>query len=230
MVPVKLKPVKPEIVFAERETSDSTVYIVNYDMKQAEIIMLSKGGAYDPKMYSDVRMYNEYFGGGMSSIVFQDMRESKALAYSVFSNYQQPGRPDRAFYNMAYIGTQADKLPEAMAGMYALLNSMPESQVAFASAKEAIKNKIETERITRTSILFNYERAMKFGITADPRKELYDRLPSMNFAAANVFQNKYVKGRPYTILVLGDKNKLDLNTLSKYGKIKYLTLEEIFGY
>ena len=229
-VPARLKPIKPEVVFLERETSDSTVYIVNYDMKQAEIIMLSKGGAFDPKLYSDMRMYNEYFGGGMSSIVFQDMRESKALAYSVFSSYQQPSRPDHAFYNMAYIGTQADKLPEAMAGMYALLNNMPESQVAFASAKEAIKNKIETERITRTSILFNYERAMKFGLTQDVRKDLYDKLPSMSFSSANAFQTKYVKGRPYTILVLGDKNKLDLNTLSKYGKIKYLSLEDIFGY
>ncbi len=229
-VPAIRKPLIPEQVFSERETSDSIVYIVNYDMKQAEIIMLSKGGIYSPNLYSDIRLYNEYFGGGMSSIVFQDIRESKALAYSVFSNYQTPSRPDAAFYNMAYIGTQADKLPEAMTAMYALLNKMPESQVAFASAKEAIKNKIETERITRASILFNYERAVKFGLNHDARKDLYEQLPAMNYDAVSAFQSKYIKGSPYILLVLGDKNLLDLNTLQKYGKIKYLSLEDIFGY
>jgi hypothetical protein len=45
-----------------------------------------------------------------------------------------------------------------------------------------------------------------------------------------LFQEKYVKDRNYTILVLGDKNKLDMNTLEKYGKVQFLTLDEIFGY
>lgn len=44
------------------------------------------------------------------------------------------------------------------------------------------------------------------------------------------FQEKNIKNSKYTILVLGDKTKLDKNALQKYGKVKYLTLEEIFGY
>jgi predicted Zn-dependent peptidase len=66
------------------------------------------------------------------------MRESKALAYSVSSRYVSPSRLDRSYLNMAYIGTQADKLPEALDGMMELLQVMPVSEKSYAQAKEGV--------------------------------------------------------------------------------------------
>ena len=67
--------------------------------------------------YSLIKFHNEYFGGGMSSIVFQEMRESKALAYSVYSTYTMPRDTNSSHYVMSYIGTQADKLSESISDM-----------------------------------------------------------------------------------------------------------------
>ena len=44
------------------------------------------------------------------------------------------------------------------------------------------------------------------------------------------FHNEFISGNEYTILVLGNKKDLDLNALKEYGEIKFLSLEEVFGY
>lgn len=228
-VPAKLMPVPAETKFKELEPN-TNVYVVDYDMKQAEIIMLSKGETYDKNSVPRVRMFNEYFGGSMSSIVFQEMRESKALAYSVFSDYTLADKKADPNYVFSYIGTQADKLPEAMAGMMELINNMPDSKSNFQAAQEAILQSIRTERITRTGILFNYENAKKLGLDYDIRRDVFAAVPKMTFADVKGFEEEHMKGKPYTILVLGKKDGLDIKTLEKYGKVSFLSLEDIFGY
>jgi predicted Zn-dependent peptidase len=206
------------------------VYVVDYDMKQAEIIIRSKDGAYDKNNVPTIRLFNEYFGGGMSSIVFQEIRESKALAYSVWSGYLTPSDKLKSNYIHAYVGTQADKLPEAMAGIFELINNMPEAENNFKAAKESIIQGIRTERITKANILFNYENAKKLGLDSDIRKAVYEKVPNMTFAEIKAFEEQHYKSKKFTIVVLGKKENLDLKTLEKYGKVSFLTLEEIFGY
>ncbi|MFL5753098.1 MAG: M16 family metallopeptidase [Bacteroidia bacterium] len=228
-VPAVLRSVPKEEQFRELETGN-TVYVVDYDMKQAEIIMLAKGAGYDPSRLPEISLYNEYFGGGMSSVVFQELRESRALAYSVNSRYREPGKKEKSYYLSSYIGSQADKLPEAMKGMSELLNDMPKSEIMFNSAKESILSSLRTDRITRSNILFTYERAQKMGLTYDVRKDLFSKIPSMNFEDIKKFQDNNVKNKPTTVLVLGKKENLDMKTLEKYGKVQFLTLKEVFGY
>jgi predicted Zn-dependent peptidase len=229
-LPAVLKPVPEAVKFDELPTDKSKVFVMHYDMKQAEILMLSKSETFNKQNLSVMSLYNEYYGGGMSSIVFQEMRESKALAYSVYSSYTTPSRLHKSHYVVTYIGTQADKLPEALHSMTELLNTMPESTSLFEASKAAIVQKIQTERITKMAVLFSYERAVKLGLDHDYRKEIYEEVPKLNFKDMSTFHEKYIKDRKYSIMVLGDKNKLDMGTLNKYGPVKFLTLEEVFGY
>jgi len=229
-VPKSLKPLPQETSFTELPNTKGKVYIVNYDMKQVEIIMLSKSDKYNPAIIPQVNVFNEYFGSGMSSIVFQELREAKGLAYTAYGNYRTPARPDRSNYVMSFIGTQSDKLPEATAGMYDLLNNMPASEKNFNNAKDAIVEKIRTERITKASILFNYEKAKKMGLTYDIRKDVYEKAPKLTLDDIKAFQQKYLKDKNYTLLILGKKDNLNIEALKKYGDIYYLTLKDVFGY
>lgn len=224
-----LRPCPPETKF-ETQTFNNTVYVMDYDMKQAEIVILTEGDKYDAKNAPLINMYNEYFGGGMSSVVFQDLRESKALAYSCYSTYRGPKDPKLPFYNFSYIGSQADKLPEAMAGMMSLLNNIPKSDISFGAAKEAILQNIRTERINKADILFDYINAEKFGLKTDIRKDIYARVATMTYDDIKKFQDEKIKNKPASILVLGKKDLLDIKTLEKYGTVKYLTLKDVFGY
>ena len=199
-------------------------------MVQAQIIFVSKVGPYNVEKLPIISMYNEYFGSGMSGIVFQEMRESKALAYSVFSSYTKPRRREDSHYIMSYIGTQADKLPEAMNGMLDLLNNMPESENSYDAAKNSLKQQMQSSRVTRAGVLFDYLNAKKMGLDYDVRKSIYDKIPGITLDDVKTFQQSIIKGRKYTILVLGDEKKVDMKTLESYGKITKLRLEEVFGY
>ena len=229
-MPESMKAIPPAKEFVEQENEGTNVYVVDYDMKQAEIMMLSKKEMYNPKTVAAAAIFNEYFGGGMGSIVFQEMRESKALAYSVYSVYRSPGDSSKSHYTMAYIGTQADKLAEAMAGMTDLLNNMPESEKSFELAKKAAIEKIRTERITKASKIFDYETALKRGVDHDLRKDIYDAIPNMTMDDLKAFHQEYIKGGQYNIMVIGKKEGLNMAALKNYGPVSMLTLEDVFGY
>ncbi|MDX5435561.1 MAG: insulinase family protein, partial [Pontibacter sp.] len=226
MVPAKLKPVPAEKVYKEIDFTQPTVYWADYDMVQAEMLFLSKSVPYSKDIIPVVRLYNEYMGG----IVFQDLRESKALAYSTYSFYSPASKKDRANYLISYIGAQSDKLAEAMAGMQNLLTDMPLADANFQNAQAALRNSISTERITKAGILFDYERAKKLGLNYDIRQDVYQSANSMTFDQMKEFQQKYVKGQPQVILVIGSKDKLNFKELEKYGKVKQLDLKTLFGY
>lgn len=228
-VPEKMNPVPPAFNFEEKQL-DKTVYVVDYDMKQAEIMMLSNGLNYNPAEVPIITLYNAYFGGGMSSIVFQDLRESKALAYSTFSRYNQPNKLTKKYLNVSYIGSQADKLDEAMKGLSDLLNEMPKADGSYASAKESILQEMRTQRVTKGDIIFNYLEALELNNKTDIRKDVFEKVQNYSFDDVKKFQEANVKGKPITVLVLGKKDALDMKVLEKYGTVKVLTLKEVFGY
>ncbi|WP_236018609.1 pitrilysin family protein [Hymenobacter sp. BT559] len=228
--PAKLKPTPPAKDFAEQPLKDKKVYWVDYKMVQAEILFLTKGDIYDRALAPTVALYNEYFGGGMGSIVFQDLRESKALAYSAMSRYANADKTGRSNYILSYIGTQSDKLPEAMAGMEGLLTDMPLADANLAIAKQSIRNSIATDRITHEGILLSYERARRLGLDYDLRRDVYDQTQNMTFAELQKFQQAKIRGQNQVILVIGSKDRLNFKELAKYGTVQQLTLKEIFGY
>ncbi len=226
----ELKAIPAKMEFVENAMDKPMVYVVDYDMKQAEVMMLSKGSKLDMNKYPQIKFHNEYFGGGMSSIVFQEMRESKALAYSVYSTYTIPSDKDDSHYLMSYIGTQADKLSEAMVGMTELLEEMPEAESNMNNAKESIEQKIRTERLTKSRVLSEYLKAEKLGVKHDVRKDVYNALPTFDINTLTSFHHSHISGGTRVVMVLGSKEDLDLEVLKNYGEIVHLTLEDVFGY
>ena len=225
-----LKPLPKKKEYKELDLQKPIVYVVDYDMKQAEVIMLSKGGKLNMSEFSKIKFHNEYFGAGMSSIVFQEMRESKALAYSVYSTYTIPKDTNSSHYLMSYIGTQVDKLSEAMSGISELLDEMPKAETNMNNAKEAIIQRIRTERLTKSKVLSEYEKAQEQGVNYDMRTDLYNQVQAFNVDSLNDFHNSHIANRNRVVMVLGAKSDLDLSVLKEYGEIKHLTLEEVFGY
>ncbi|MVN75270.1 insulinase family protein [Hymenobacter sp. HMF4947] len=228
--PATLKPDPAAKDFAEQPLKEKKVYWVDYNMVQAEILFLTKGDTYDRLLAPTVALYNEYFGGGMGSIVFQDLRESKALAYSAMSRYANADKTGRSNYILSYIGTQSDKLPEAMSGMEGLLTDMPLADANLAIAKQSIRNSIATDRITHEGVLLSYERARRLGLDYDLRRDVYEQTQNMSFTDLQKFQQAKVKGQNQVILVIGSKDRLNFKELAKYGSVQQLSLKEIFGY
>ena len=229
-VPTTLKPVPARIKYPMLNTDQNKVFMVNYDMKQVEIAMLSKSVPFNKTEIPIIRMFNEYFGAGMNSIVFQEIREAKALAYSTSALYSTPEYPEENNFINSYIGTQNDKLPEAMKALFSLFNNMPEAEKNFETARNGLLNKIRTERITKTSLIGNYLDARKMGYKNDIRKDVFEQAPKVTFADLKKFDETYMKNKNFNIMVLGNVEKLDKKVLESYGPITPLTLEDVFGY
>jgi zinc protease len=229
-IPAKLTPLKYEQKFSFKNIDSNVVYFVDYDMVQAEVILLSKSINYNAEDVPVVSLYNEYFGGGMGSLVFQEMRESRALAYSVRSQYAMPGRLNEPSYNFSYIGTQSDKFKEAVVGMQDLLNNMPKSPELFKTAQTSVMENIRTGRVTKSAVLWNYVKVKKLGRDYDIRKNIFEEVGRMDYSEIEKFHQKYIQNQPMAILVIGSKDRIDMQMLEQFGKVKILSLEEIFGY
>ncbi|WP_298543464.1 M16 family metallopeptidase [uncultured Aquimarina sp.] len=218
-----------KIEFKEREEGGK-VYFVDYDMVQSEIVFLAKGKEFDPKKTAAIRLFNAYFGSGVSSIVFQEIRESKALAYSVEAGVYESNEKKKSNLVYAYLGTQANKMSQAIDAMGKLMEDMPEAEEQFNQAKEAALKQIAAERITKSNIFWTYESLKKKGIDKDNRKEMYDRIKNMTLTDLKNFFNENIKGEDYNILVIGNKKEMDIEALSKLGNFEEMDIDYLFNH
>jgi predicted Zn-dependent peptidase len=212
-------------------TPSSKVYLAQYDAKQIYYLQYSNN---EEKLDLDsdpyIKLYNEYFGGGMNAIVFQEMREARGLAYSASGRLLEPEYKDDSYKYFAFIATQNDKMQTAIEAFDEIINDMPVSETAFNIAKEALTTKYRTERITGRNILRSYQNARDMGITEPRSKKIYEKLPELTLEDVKNTQEKWVKDRTYCYGILGDIKNLDTDYLKTLGTVEVLTLEDIFGY
>ena len=228
-VPGDLMDYPEAMVYTEVETGNK-VYFVNYDMVQAEMLFLSKGDTFTPEKMAASRLFNSYFGSGLSSIIFQEIRESKALAYSAYAVYRNAAEAGKPNYVQAYIGTQANKIEEAVEAMMELMNDMPEAEEQFNSAKDATLKQIAAERITKANIFWSFERLKKQGIDYDIREEMYNAIQNMTMADLKAFFDENIQDGNYTVMVIGNKSDVDFNVLKKMGQVEEVNLDYLFNF
>ncbi|UVD80954.1 insulinase family protein [Myroides albus] len=216
-------------VYPEPETT-GTVYFAPYDMVQAEISFRGREIKFNKDILAASNIFNNYFGGGMASVVFQEIRESKSLAYSAYAYYFNAAEKEKYNYVMAYVGTQANKLPQAVDAMMELMNDMPKAENQFENAKSSVLKNIATQRYTKAQIFYYWLTLKEKGIDYDINKDLYKEIQTMKMDDLVDFFNKHVKGKSFNVGLLGKKENLDWEAVKKFGKIKELTLEDLFGY
>ncbi|MFK7113394.1 insulinase family protein [Flavobacterium oreochromis] len=206
------------------------VLFTDYDMVQAETRWIRNTDSYDANKTPMINVFNNYFGGGMGSLVFQTIRESKALAYSTYGFYVAPQKKDQQYYMMSYVGSQADKFKEATTAMNELLTKMPELPVNLDLAKTSVKKDIQTERITQDNIIFTYLANKQLGESTDARKKVYTAVDAITMQDVKNFHNNYLAGKPYTYAIVASEKKVSLDDMKKLGEVKKISLEELFGY
>lgn len=216
--------------FTYTNNTTNQVYFADYDMVQSEIRWVRNGGTFNPELTSKINLFNSYFGGGMGSIVFQTIRESKALAYSTFAVYSSPDRKDKDYAMVAYVGSQADKMNDAVAGMNELLNDLPQADKSFEASKYNALNALETSRITKDDMIQSYLANQKLGIDHDARIDEYNGLKPLTFANIKEFHANNVANKPYNYCIVASEKKVKLEDMQKFGTVTKLTLEQIFGY
>ena len=199
-------------------------------MVQTEFMLLNRLNLLDNKLTPKIQLYNNYFGSGMGSIVFQEIREAQGLAYSVGASYRQATKKNRYDQMLAYVGTQSDKQKEAMKSINQLINNLPKSEELFDIAKKSIINTLESERITKSSIIWKYINLQKKGLDIDERIKIYNEIYNLNLSDLEIFQKEHIKDKSFNTILIGKKDKIDFRDLKKYGEIEEVSLKDLFGY
>ncbi len=212
-------------------TPASKVILAPYQSRQFNYVQYSNRGetldlAQDP--YID--LFNEYYGGGMNAIVFQEMRESRALAYSAGAYLSGPSFKDDTYAFRATIASQNDKLKKAADGFDEIIETLPEAPENLEIAKASILGKLRTQRTTGASVLYSYLTAQELGLTEPREKQVFEKVGALTMEDLLATHAKWIKGRTYVYAILGDPSDLDMSFLRTLGPVQQVTLEEIFGY
>ncbi len=205
------------------------VFFLQKEMAQAQVRLEFAAGTYDESKAPLGQLYNEYFGGGMAGLVFQELREARALAYSAWAHFFTPSRPQDENILVGAIGCQADKTIEAVNAFIELLDEMPINQTRWDSAHAAILSAYRTNPISSRSIPgFAYDFNV-LGLKQDPRSNRYDSLLKADIDSLRGFYEKEIQPKSILLSIVGDSKKIDLNELKKIGPLTEVKPQQLFN-
>lgn len=216
--------------YEEQLTKENEILIAPYQAKNIYMRQYNNNGTqWTPEREPVVALFNEYFGGGMNTVVFQELRESRGLAYNAFAAYVTPSRKGHPEFAMTHIISQNDKMMDCIRTFNAIVDTVPQSERAFALAKQALMKRIATERTTKTAIFAKYAQAKELGIDYDINRTIYEALPNITLQDIVKFEQENMAHKPYRYIILGDEKNLDIKALEQIAPIKRVSTEEIFG-
>ena len=230
-VPASLKAVPEGKHYTMQPTAQSEILIAPYNAKNIYMRLFYIGDdKYNPDVAAVKEVFNEYYGGSMASIVFQEMRESRGLAYNAYAYYADASYKDDPEYAMVHIITQNDKMMDCVRQFNNILDTIPQSEASFKIAKEAVTKRIASDRTTKYGLITKWLWAKQRGIDFDENERIYKALPGTTLDDIVKFEQSRMAHKTWRYVILGDEKELDIQSLQQYGPIKRLTTEEIFGY
>lgn len=180
----------------------------------------------DLKEQMDCQLYNEYMGGSMAGVIFQEIRELRSLGYSAYAAYQYDKLNRRPGYLMGFLGTQSDKTVEGCEAMEELLNTFPKKPEKFEMAKTSCIRAAEADYISPRDIPEQVRSWQEQGLKEDPRSLRVKVLSEKDLNNIADFYSKTMEKRPLIITIAGDKSRINLKELSKTYNIVELKYKD----
>ena len=231
VVPASLKPVPEGKHYTLQPTPQSEVLLAPYDAKNIYMQMYYIDDyKSNPDEAAVKEVFNEYYGASMASIVFQEMRESRGLAYNAYAGYFDPDYKDEKEMALVHIITQNDKMMDCVHQFLNILDTIPQSEASFQIAKEAVTKRIASTRTTKYGLISKWLWAKQRGIDYDENERIYKALPGTTLDDIVKFEQARMAHKTWRYVILGNEKELNIKALEQIAPIRRLTTEEIFGY
>lgn len=213
------------------ETPKTEIIIAPYEAKNIYLRQYhNEGKQWKPENAPVEALFNEYFGGGMNTVVFQELRETRGLAYNAAALYAMPALKNQPEYFYTHIISQNDKMMDCINVFKQIVDTMPQNQAAFDLAKQSLIKSLQSARTTKFGVISSYLFYKNQGIDYDLNKLIYEALPSLTLQDIVKFGQENMVNKPYRMMILGNEKDLDMKSLEEIAPIKRLSQEEIFGY
>ena len=217
-----------------QQYTEPTVFFYNVPKSRQNYVLSYDAVSPQPtaKQRAVMTLWDEYFGGGMSSVLFQNVREFRSLAYSTNGISAKTSLATHANEPLGYVtvtGTQADKTLEAVATIDSLLRQMPMKEENLEAARQSVLNDIQNHYPTFRKVAQYVADERMDGYTADPNTELARLLPAVTTQDVVTFHQQYVAGNQHRVwMVIGDKKLTDMKALARFGKIVELKKADVY--
>ena len=158
--------------FTKQETPQNEVWIAPYEAKNIYMRMYhNEQRSFNPDEAATIMLFNEYFGGGMNAIVFQELREARGLAYNAYANYGRVAKKEEKENFFTHIITQNDKMMDCVRQFHQILDTIPQSEAAFQIAKDAVLKQLASQRTLKMAVINSYLSMKQLGLDYDSEKQ-----------------------------------------------------------
>ncbi len=228
--PAKLRPPEPPVVYPRGAPSRTTIYFVpQRDAVQTQLWFAVEGDPVGPAELAAAEAFGEYLGGGMAGLVFQEVREFRALAYSASASFKRDESPAQRGQLLGHVGCQADKTFDVLDVMTGLITNMPERRDRLGLVRSALIRGQETESPSFRALQDKLREWRHRGFREDPRRALLPAYADLDFDDIIAFYRHHVAGRPLAIMIVGDPRKADPARLRKYGRVVRLRERKLYS-
>jgi predicted Zn-dependent peptidase len=203
--------------FNDPKATQSIVQAYMHGPKQSEV---------EAKFLS--QLFNTYFGAGMSSLMFQEIREFRSLAYRASSTIENPPvkLSDKSMLFNMHLSTQADKTTDALQALQSLLVDMPLSEKRLDAAKENLINQAQSAYPNFRDKSQRIAQYKQLGYTEDPNKQLVDEVSGMTLSDLERFYKQHIQGQTVVYVVIGNKKNIDMTQLQQMGEFEEMKLKQ----
>ena len=210
---LKYSPAKPGYYLVEKD-----------DVNQSNIHMVGLGTTRDNPDYYAISVFNEAFGGGFSSRLFNDIRTKRGLAYSVGggvgTNFGHPGILQVA------IGTKSQSTIEAIQAAREDIDNLTKQPITddeIQRAKDAILNAFIFRLDSPDKILGERMTYEYYGYPPDWLDKYQAEIKKVTAADVNRVAGKYLHKDQLAVLVVGNTKEFD-KPLSSLGSVKAIDI------
>ncbi len=211
-----MKSAKPLYIKDMQKYDKPTVlFLPNSNAQQADIYFYINGRPYD--IASDVQSgaFNQYMSGGFAGVVMYEIREKRSMAYTAYGIDRKGALPGKDCYFYGYVGTQSDKVNDAINVYMDILNDLPKDSSNIDAIRIQLKQSAQTAKPSMRSKASTFEHWQRLGYKEDPAKTNANAIDAVSFSDIEKFYNENIKGKPVTIVLTGDPKKIDLKAIEK---------------
>ena len=212
-----------------RRVPETMVFFLHKEKAKANVRLAIPRGPLGTSDRPLAGLLSEYLSGNMSALVFQEIRESRGLAYSAYSTYSTGTRPKDESALLGFMSTQADKTPMAVETMLRLMKSREIQPERLLSARSSLDQEYRSSRINPRWIHWWIMEWDERGEKGDPRPREWKAVLDADVEAIERFSQDFGQ-TPMIMAILGDRARVGLEELRQHGRVVELQPEDLFSY
>ncbi len=217
----------------DRVTYDkpTVLFLPNSNVQQADLYFYINGKPYDISMDVASDAFNQYMSGGFTGVVLNEIRVKRSMAYTAYGVNATPSLAGKDCYFYGYVGTQSDKVVDAINVYMDILTDMPQDSTQLVALKAALKQASQTAKPSMRGKASTFEYWKRLGYNDDPARVNAAAIDALTFSDIEKFYEDNVKGKPVTIILMGDPKKINLKEIeAKCGcKVTKLSPAKLFN-